>query len=79
MLKKSINLHLEIFDENRLAVFKKLKKYKRFGFLAGGTALALQIGHRISYDFDIFCKKQISDQSVRSLARLFGFIFHYEE
>ncbi len=72
MLKKSIKLHWEIFDESRLKAFKKLEKYKKYGFLAGGTALALQIGHRISYDFDIFCKKQISNSLIENCRKDFG-------
>lgn len=28
----------------------------RDAYLAGGTALALQIGHRVSYDLDFFKK-----------------------
>lgn len=53
-------MHLEILDENRKTIFPKLAAFKNAGYLAGGTALALQIGHRISYDFDIFCAKEIS-------------------
>jgi len=52
-------MHLEILDEQRKAIFTKLAAFKGAGYLAGGTALALQIGHRISYDFDIFCAKEI--------------------
>jgi len=51
--------HLEILDENRKAILPKLAAFKNAGYLAGGTALALQIGHRISYDFDIFCASEI--------------------
>ena len=29
-------------------------------YLAGGTGLALQIGHRYSYDFDFFPKKNLT-------------------
>ena len=29
-------------------------------YLAGGTALALQLGHRISVDFDFFAKKEFN-------------------
>lgn len=54
------NLHLEILDENRKNIFQKLAGFKKFGYLAGGTALALQVSHRISYDFDIFCNREIS-------------------
>lgn len=53
-------MHLEILDEDRQAIFTKLAAFKSAGYLAGGTALALQIGHRISYDFDIFCTREIS-------------------
>ena len=54
------NLHLEILDENRKAYFEKLAAFCDMGYLAGGTALALQLGHRMSYDLDIFSKQEIS-------------------
>lgn len=53
-------LHLEIFDEERKNIFEKLSAFHSLGFLSGGTALALQLGHRVSYDFDIFCPAEIS-------------------
>lgn len=53
-------LHLEIFDSERKDVFQKLSTFRPVGFLSGGTALALQLGHRVSYDFDIFCPKEIA-------------------
>ena len=53
-------LHLEILDKKRKAVFQKLSAFHSVGYLSGGTALALQLGHRVSYDFDIFCTKEIS-------------------
>ena len=55
------NFHWEILDKKRREVFKSL--YAVFGktvYLAGGTALALQIGHRKSFDFDLFQNKEIS-------------------
>ena len=55
------NLHLEILDNNRRLIFQKLSFFAHLGYLAGGTALALQISHRISYDFDVFCPKEIED------------------
>lgn len=33
-------------------------------YLAGGTALALQVGHRMSYDLDIFGKLPIPHESI---------------
>ena len=53
------NLHLEILDDKRREIFNRLSHFKSLGYLAGGTALALQIGHRVSYDFDIFCQEKI--------------------
>jgi len=52
-------LHLDILDQERKVIFQKLGTFRSRGFLAGGTALALQLGHRVSYDFDIFCSKEI--------------------
>jgi hypothetical protein len=53
-------LHLDILDQERKNVFQKLAAFRTVGYLSGGTALALQLGHRVSYDFDIFCNKEIS-------------------
>jgi hypothetical protein len=39
-------------------IFSRLNRFPQF-YLAGGTALALQMGHRISVDFDLFSKKEI--------------------
>ncbi|MBI5701424.1 nucleotidyl transferase AbiEii/AbiGii toxin family protein [Candidatus Saganbacteria bacterium] len=54
-------LHFEVLDEKRIKAFKDIsaildEKY----YLAGGTALALQLGHRKSYDFDVFGNKDIT-------------------
>jgi len=53
-------LYLNLLDEKRKLVFQKLSMFRSIGYLSGGTALALQLGHRVSYDFDIFCAKEIS-------------------
>lgn len=52
-------LHLEIFDAERKDIFQKLSVFRSAGFLSGGTALALQLAHRVSYDFDVFYSKEI--------------------
>ena len=45
----------EIFNKKQARVFPKLKFLTEKGFyLAGGTALALQIGHRTSVDLDFY-------------------------
>jgi Domain of unknown function (DUF1814). len=53
-------LYLNILDDKRKLVFQKLSIFRSMGYLSGGTALALQLGHRVSCDFDIFCAKEIS-------------------
>ena len=53
-------LQLDILDNKRLDVLKKLTPYISNFVLAGGTALALQINHRKSYDFDFFSSEEIS-------------------
>lgn len=48
------SIHLGLLDNPRQQTFIKLKVFASLGVLSGGTALALQINHRHSYDFDIF-------------------------
>jgi predicted nucleotidyltransferase component of viral defense system len=49
-------LHFEILPEEQLKLFKLLSEelFIREFYLAGGTCLALYLGHRQSYDFDFF-------------------------
>lgn len=51
-------------------LFPLLKKFRGF-YLAGGTALALQIGHRVSADFDLFSPKPINKTLLAEVERLF--------
>ncbi len=51
-----MNIHYNILDTERRALLPTLAGVRGHGFyLAGGTALALQLGHRDSVDFDFFC------------------------
>ncbi|MBU1906506.1 MAG: hypothetical protein KJ923_05860, partial [Candidatus Omnitrophica bacterium] len=53
--------HWDILDEPRKNLLPKLAFLKKQGFyLAGGTGLALQIGHRRSLDFDFYKKEAFS-------------------
>lgn len=47
-------LYFNILDRERMSVLPHLAFLKNRFYLAGGTALALQIGHRTSIDFDFF-------------------------
>jgi hypothetical protein len=48
-----------ILDKKRLTVLPLLKNFKADFYLAGGTGLALQLGHRDSIDFDFFSARDI--------------------
>jgi len=47
-------LKLSILDKKRRDLLPLSKEFKDKFFLVGGTALALQLGHRTSDDFDFF-------------------------
>lgn len=68
MKKNMSKIFLEILDKERQDVFQQLSQFREDGYLAGGTALSLQIKHRKSFDFDIFVPKQITT-SLKSKVR----------
>lgn len=61
-------MHPEVLNETQLKVLKKLPKLsllkKKKIYLAGGTALALQLGHRTSIDFDFYTRSHFSTQKL---------------
>lgn len=60
-------MHPEILDNYRIEVLKKLAPKVSDFVLGGGTALALQIGHRKSFDFDFFTYDPIPSQLILTL------------
>lgn len=46
----------EVIISEGIKVLDRLKDFPEF-YLAGGTGLALQLGHRISLDFDLFWQR----------------------
>lgn len=63
-------MRLEALKLEQQKIFKKLKYFSEF-YLVGGTALALQIGHRISVDFDLFSPNEIPKSLLKKLKKLF--------
>ena len=54
-------------------VLPKLSFLKDRFYLAGGTGLALQLGHRDSVDFDFFAKESFNTFDVyKELLEVFG-------
>jgi predicted nucleotidyltransferase component of viral defense system len=64
--KKKCMLHLNTIDENIHATLQSLFQadYLSNFALAGGTSLALQLGHRKSIDIDLFAYKDINMQEI---------------
>jgi len=58
-----------ILDKQRLAILPLLKNFKSSFYLAGGTGLALQLGHRDSVDFDFFSLHDIDTGKLFSIIR----------
>jgi len=63
-------MHLEALKSKQKEIFKKLSAFSDF-YLVGGTALALQIGHRISVDFDFFRKKDLDKNFIAKIYKVF--------
>ena len=53
-----------ILDKKRFDILPLFEELKKDFYLAGGTALALQIGHRDSVDFDFFSEQDINTKGL---------------
>ena len=60
-------MYEEILKQKTKLVFSKIAKIKAINsfYLAGGTALALQLGHRESIDLDWFSEKPFSTKDLK--------------
>lgn len=60
-----IEPHLEILNPNQAKIFPELSFLTGAGFyLAGDTALALQLGHRTSQDFDFYNQSHFDEREI---------------
>jgi hypothetical protein len=64
-------MHREVLTKRAAELFGTLSRFPSF-YLAGGTALALQIGHRVSVDFDLFADKDIEPSLLPRVQRVFS-------
>jgi hypothetical protein len=75
-------MHGEAIDAKTKSVLEKIVKSeiaKKF-YLAGGTALAIQMGHRKSIDFDFFSAEKFSVPILKKkLSKIGKFVLDYEE
>jgi len=62
------DFYFSVLNPKQLRLLKKLEFLKKYGFyLAGGTALALQICHRTSLDFDFYTEKKFDNRELLKL------------
>lgn len=62
-------MHDNALTKEATLIFPLLSKFEPF-YLVGGTALALQIGHRISVDFDLFSYEELSEGLLQKIRRV---------
>lgn len=75
-------MYPETIDKKTESVLAKIKKLEWIGnfYLAGGTALAIQLGHRESIDLDFFSKNDFSVGKIKeALSKIGKFSVDYEE
>ncbi|MEK9175079.1 MAG: nucleotidyl transferase AbiEii/AbiGii toxin family protein [Patescibacteria group bacterium] len=65
-------IHTESLTEEGKSFLPQLRKLGGSYYLAGGTALALQLGHRVSVDFDFFSSNEISSDLLTFVEKLFA-------
>lgn len=70
-------MKLEVLKDKAQEILPYLKGQKDF-YLAGGTAIALQIGHRVSVDFDFFASEKLSKTLLTKLQKKFKSRFKLE-
>ncbi|OGY84613.1 MAG: hypothetical protein A3F54_00350 [Candidatus Kerfeldbacteria bacterium RIFCSPHIGHO2_12_FULL_48_17] len=58
-------MHKEILTAEQVHLLPLVKCFTKDFFLVGGTAIALQIGHRQSIDFDLFTANDFSNAKIR--------------
>lgn len=66
-----MKLHFEIFTPEWLKVLEKLRKAQTKAVIGGGSAVALFLGHRKSYDVDLFLEKPVGKRLIFAIRKIF--------
>jgi len=59
-------MHKEVLSDNQSKLLPFISTFSKDYYLVGGTAIALQIGHRQSLDFDLFTKNKIKPGTIKN-------------
>lgn len=62
-------MHPDILTKTQADLLPLIKRFSPSFYLVGGTALALQLGHRRSLDFDLFTNRPFDNLRLRSLIK----------
>lgn len=65
-------MHSEILTKDQNKLLSLVAEFFENFYLAGGTAVALYLGHRRSIDFDLFSKKKFGNQNLLNKILSFG-------
>jgi len=65
-------MHAEILTKEQAGLLPLIRNFSRSFGLVGGTAVALQIGHRRSIDFDLFTYKNFKNNNISKKISRFG-------
>ncbi len=57
-------MHNNILNQNQIDLIPLVSSFPDHYYLVGGTALALQLGHRQSIDYDLFTPQRINHQDI---------------
>lgn len=63
----------EVLTKEQIKLLPLLQKFSTDYYLAGGTAIALQIGHRRSIDFDLFTEREIKRTQIKNIIESSGY------
>lgn len=58
-------MYKEILTKEQIELLPLVKNFSLDFYLVGGTAIALQIGHRRSIDFDLFTEKGFTNEKIK--------------
>jgi predicted nucleotidyltransferase component of viral defense system len=68
-------MYKKILSQNQIKLLPLIASFKREFYLAGGTAIALYVGHRRSIDFDLFKYHAINHKKILDKIRRSEFPF----
>lgn len=67
-------MYKDILSKEQHDILPLIGEFSKNFYLVGGTAIALQIGHRHSIDFDLFTKKKLDRKQIKNIIRKNGFM-----